>query len=183
MSEYKEMEKLDETLHLSGKELNYVNLFNEIKEAVPFAEKVANQMGFDVTTAEDAKEAVYNLLDFRYAGQGVKGFIFYDETNKFFNDNAGDILDYAKERCDDLGVSLTKFINSFECFDTNDDVVEDLLLNDGESVKRALAWFALEETAHRMKELSFELTSLADIKDIDEIFIQDCNTQTESKKM
>ena len=182
MSEYKEMEKLDETLHLSGKELNYVNLFNEIKEAVPFAEKVANQMGFDVTKAEDAKAAVYNLLDIRSADQGVGGFIYYDETNKFFNDNAEDILDYAKEMSDDLGENLSEFINSFNCLNTSD-VVEDLLLNDGESVKNALAWFALEETANRMNDLSFELTSLADIKDIDEKFIQDCNTQTESKKM
>ena len=114
-------------------------------------EAVLNQLGFD--KYELNEEATGTLEDIRNHGinGGFTGFIYYSDTEKFFDDNRYDILSMASEMAQEFGQSVSEMIAGFNCIDLTTQEVEAFLLNlDDENettLKNALAWFAAEEVA------------------------------------
>ena len=95
------------------------------------------------------------------ADAGFSGFIYYNETCKFFDDNKDLIFEQLLEDRANIGYnSLTEMLSSFRCFkdvDTYD--IEAFLINsDDESneeqttLKNGLAWYALESVAWQLEE-------------------------------
>jgi hypothetical protein len=88
------------------------------------------------------------------ADGGWNGFIWYDDTKKFYRRNRKAILQLAEQLADDIGEDLLSMVASFNCLKcyklTQNEVAQALYLSKGEwvdSVQNAMAWFALEETA------------------------------------
>ena len=88
------------------------------------------------------------------ASGGVGGFIYYNETVKFYRRNRKANLQLAEQMADDLGEDLLSMVASFNCLKcyklTNNEVAQALYMSKGEwvdSVQNAMAWFALEEIA------------------------------------
>ena len=97
------------------------------------------------------------------ADAGWVGFTYYAETCQFALDNWSDIVELCREMidgCYDAGTSLAQFIAGFNCMQgyTVADVERVLMDRTNEeidghtTVLNALAWFALEETAHAIVE-------------------------------
>ena len=95
------------------------------------------------------------------AGTGWNGFINYSDTLAFYKAHKADILALAKQLADDLGEDMLNMIAGFGCLKaeklTPDEIAEALYSGRGvvtTTVRNAMAWFALEETA---RELNPEL--------------------------
>ncbi len=110
------------------------------------------------------KKAIQTLTDIinspHGASGGFNGFIYYDDTCKFAQDNIKDIFDYAYEQAEQLGEGVYKMISNFNCL--NDMNVKEtevastihLALKGVEDdqgnetqILNALSWYALEEVA------------------------------------
>ena len=95
------------------------------------------------------------------ADAGFSGFIYYNETCKFFDDNKDLIMEQWLEDRWSIGYnSLTEMLSSFKCFkdvDTYD--IEAFLINSEDesneeqiTLKNGLAWYALESVAWQLEE-------------------------------
>ena len=95
------------------------------------------------------------------ADAGFSGFIYYNETCKFFDDNKDLIMEQLLEDRANIGYnSLTEMLSSFKCFkdvDTYD--IEAFLINSEDesneeqtTLKNGLAWYALESVAWQLEE-------------------------------
>lgn len=81
-----------------------------------------------------------------------------------YKSHKADIIEMAKQMADDLGNSMIGMIRNFRCLTnagkpdyTEDEIAEAIYAGRGESadtIRNAIAWFALEETA---RELNAEL--------------------------
>ncbi len=94
------------------------------------------------------------------ASGGFNGFIYYDDTCKFAQDNIKDIFDYAYEQAEQLGEGVYKMISNFNCLNDMNvketevastihlalKGVEDSQGNETQ-ILNALSWYALEEVA------------------------------------
>jgi len=112
--------------------------------------------------SDNKDEAIQTLKDISNNGAsgGFSGFIYYDETCKFAQDNIKDIFDYAHDQADELGEGVYKMISNFNCFKDMDvketevastihlalKGVEDSQGNETQ-ILNALSWYALEEVA------------------------------------
>lgn len=105
--------------------------FLEVCRHPKLARKVLSQLGVDW------KDLIEHPEDYRDAGEGVSGFIYYCETEPFAKKNIELILEALEEFEDEMGASLKK---------------QEPFLN-------WLAWFALENTVQEVidfKEGVFE---------------------------
>ena len=95
------------------------------------------------------------------ADRGFNGFISYNETCKFFDDNKDLIMEQLLEDRANTGYNLlTEMLSSFKCFkdvDTCD--IEAFLINSEDesneeqtTLKNGLAWYALESVAWQLEE-------------------------------
>lgn len=131
-------------------------------------QKVIEQMGFN-TLDIDCAHALKNVLrspDGAAAGFG--GFIYYSETCKFFDDNKRLIIKQLQEQAQDIGCpSITDMVCGFNCLKdcVNTWEVENVLMFDDDedtTIKNALAWYALEETAYNLEEIIDEIIENAE---------------------
>lgn len=92
---------------------------------------------------------------------GFNGFIYYNETCKFFDDNKDLIMEQLLEDRSSIGYnSLTEMLSSFECFkDVDTYNIEAFLINSEDesneeqtTLKNGLAWYALECVAWELDE-------------------------------
>lgn len=98
------------------------------------------------------------------ADAGWPGFTYTADTVQFYKSHKADIIEMAKQMADDLGNSMIGMIRNFRCLTnagkpdyTEDEIAEAIYAGRGESadtIRNAIAWFALEETA---RELNAEL--------------------------
>lgn len=80
----------------------------------------------------------------RGADAGWAGFVYYNETSKFYDDNHKEIWDLLGDMADDVGSkSILELLSGFGAAGTveNDDTFKNLL-----------AWFALEEVARALED-------------------------------
>ena len=91
------------------------------------------------------------------ADAGWAGFTYYIDTLAFYKAHKGDILALAEQTANDLGEDMLTMIAGFGCL-RNDKlspsaIGEALYSGRGEdatTVRNAMAWFALEETAREL---------------------------------
>lgn len=92
------------------------------------------------------------------ASGGFCGFIYNSETDKFFRDNRGMIVNLVKDMADEFDQTPIDFVNGFRCLDGQGDEAEiaralyGRIKSDECQVTVALAWFALEEVALYLQE-------------------------------
>lgn len=116
--------------------------------------KVIEQMGYDSID----EECVQSLRDVANhgAGGGVGGFIYYNETNEFFDKNRALILTALDDVAENLGEDALVMVTKFHClkdFKLSTTQVAKVIYGRGDfelsnQIKNALSWFALEEVAY-----------------------------------
>lgn len=122
-------------------------------------QRVIEQLGYD----ELDKEAAQTLKDMANYGidGGFTGFIYYNETCKFFEDNKELIMAQLLEDRWSIGYSsLTEMLSSFRCLkDVDTYNIEQFLINsddesneDETTLKNGLAWYAAETVAFQLEE-------------------------------
>lgn len=124
-------------------------------------EAVAEQLGYEVDD-KDFKRECEDICRSPYgAAAGFTGFIYYSETEEFFDKNKDLILDLAEEMadmCDYAGT--TDMIKNFGCLRddklTDDEIAKVIWANretdNSTQIKNAMSWFALEEVARYIAE-------------------------------
>lgn len=129
--------------------------YNNMKEAV------IKQLNM---SEEDTKQTLKDVINGGAAG-GFSGFIYHYETVKFAKDNIKAIYGYAKEQAQELGEDVYKMIQGFYCLKDMSPLISEIAdtihghpdkatVTDGmdTQILNALAWYALEEVAHRETE-------------------------------
>lgn len=115
----------------------------------PLAKAVHEQLGGD-------DYATQQLAQVRSGNDGWNGFIYYEETEKFYNSNRQKVLNYAKELAVEFGESLCQMVANFNSVDASEDEIALTLYGSKKQcnidVANALAWFALEEVAYHFQE-------------------------------
>jgi len=90
------------------------------------------------------------------ADGGYHGFIYYDDTCKFFRAHKLAIIELAEELAEDLGENVLELIKNFNCLHGEYSTAEiakvlygrwDNNSNYHTQIANAMAWFALEEVA------------------------------------
>ena len=118
---------------------------------------VIEQLGYSASDPE-LRETLTDVSNHGASG-GVGGFIYHNDTIKFFDNNRESIMELAKNLADDLGESIYEMIASFNCLVGQyslDEIVETLhgVENDSSTqVKNAMSWFALEEVARSVVDV------------------------------
>ena len=119
--------------------------------------KVIKQLNID--DEDELKQTLTDITNSPHgASGGFNGFIYYDDTCKFAQDNIKDIFDYAYEQAEQLGEGVYKMISNFNCLNDVKETevastihlalkgVEDDQGNETQ-ILNALSWYALEEVA------------------------------------
>jgi hypothetical protein len=106
---------------------------------------VVDQFGGWESFVDSAEDVTNHGID-----GGFGGFIYYNETVKFTEDNLDAILDMAKEMAESMGDNnIFTMIASFNCVNESAEEVAEAIYNkDSEErtqIFNALAWFAGEE--------------------------------------
>lgn len=129
------------------------------KTLTELQQRVIEQLGYDDFNKEVASE-LKNIANYGIDG-GYTGFIYYNETCQFFEDNKDLIMAQLLEDRWSIGYSsLTEMLSSFKCLDGVDAYhIEQFLINsDDESnedetiLKNGLAWYAAETVAYQLEE-------------------------------
>lgn len=119
---------------------------------------VINQLGYD-TLDVDAANELSNVMR-GGANAGFTGFIYYNETCKFFEDNKELIMAQLLEDRWSIGyTSLTEMLSSFNCLkDVDTYNIEQFLINsddesneDETTLKNGLSLYALETVAYQLE--------------------------------
>lgn len=127
---------------------------------------VIEQMGYNELTPECATTLKDVMRSREGAAAGFTGFIYYSETCKFFDDNKKLIIEELQQDAQDLGCpSITDMVCGFNCLKdvVNAWEVENVLIFDSPddenetTIKNALAWYALEQTAYKLEEVIDEI--------------------------
>jgi hypothetical protein len=91
------------------------------------------------------------------ASGGVSGFTYYTETLAFYKSHKADILAMAQNMADDMGEEMLAMVAGFNCLKDDKlsatEIGEALFSGRGDaaqSVRNAMAWFALEEVAREL---------------------------------
>ena len=122
--------------------------------------RVIEQLSGESELNQDNASTLKDIASYG-ADAGFSGFIYYNETCKFFDDNKDLIFEQLLDDRTNIGYnSLTEMLSSFRCFkdvDTYD--IESFLINsDDESneeqttLKNGLAGNALESVAGQLEE-------------------------------
>lgn len=119
---------------------------------------VVNQLGYDELDKECASQ-LKDIMNYGIDG-GFTGFIYYNETCKFFEDNKELIMaQLLEDRCSIGYTSLTEMLSSFNCLkDVDTYNIEQFLINSGDesnedetTLKNGLAWYAAETVASQLE--------------------------------
>lgn len=85
------------------------------------------------------------------AMSGFSGFTYYVDTIAFFKKNKKAIMELVNEQAKDFGVCAFQMIADFKCLKVDVGSVAEAIHNphteDIDSVRNALAWYALEEVS------------------------------------
>lgn len=89
---------------------------------------------------------------------GFSGFIYYNDTIAFTENNLDSILEMAKEQAESIGCdNIFTMISGFNCVnETPEEVAEAIYNSDSEnktSILNALAWYAGEEVCRSYTDL------------------------------
>ena len=128
-------------------------------------QRVIEQLSGESELNEDNASILKDVAN-HGAYAGFNGFIYYNETCKFFDDNKDLIIEQLLEDRVNIGYSsLTEMLSSFKCFkdiDTYD--IEAFLINSEDesneektTLKNGLAWYALESVAWQLEEQIAEI--------------------------
>ena len=84
---------------------------------------------------------------------GFSGWIYYTETNEFYDNNERDIKSLLSEQADEYGQGVSELLASFNCLDISTGEADNFLMGldeeeDNTQIKNALAWFTVEHYAH-----------------------------------
>lgn len=96
------------------------------------------------------------------AAAGFCGFIYYRETVAFWRANRPKIMALINQYADDFGQNALEVVANFNGFKgiyTDDEIGRALYGNYNEEltgIYNGLAWFALEEVAHRYADYEYE---------------------------
>lgn len=99
------------------------------------------------------KEAIETLGDVYHYGAdgGFPGFVYYNDTQKFYRRHRAAIVELAEEMASELSENVIEMIKNFGCLRsgiTTESIAKALYGNvDDPEVPNALAWFTLEEVA------------------------------------
>jgi len=123
-------------------------------------EAVIKQLGF--TELNDELQEILQDICKCGADAGWSGFIYYNDTTKFYDDNEKLIKQHLKDNYQDYGQdygynSIIEMVESFNCFKQfkNNEIelfFMDMLDDDDDIIviKKGLAWYALEEVAREL---------------------------------
>lgn len=96
------------------------------------------------------------------AAAGFTGFIYYVETVAFWRANRKKIMDVLSDYSEGLGQNVLEIVSNFNGFRgiwTDDEIGRALYGNYNDKydqIYNGLAWFALEEVAHRYSDYEYE---------------------------
>lgn len=122
---------------------------NTLKQAV------IEQLGYESENDEELIQVCEDISNHGIGG-GFGGFIYYNETIKFFDDNKEDIMVRLGQLADEIGMNKYDLIVSFSCLNklySVDQVVDGIYIEGDENesqIKNALSWFAAEEIAREI---------------------------------
>ena len=139
-----------------GNEVDTEAFIQKIKEYVPLFEEIAKQMGYsDIYNDKDDLIGVLQEMDNIYrhgCNSGISGFIYYDETEKFFDENSSEIIESHKDMADSLGESFDEMVSNFQ---NGGDYIIDLL-EGGNRLKNDLVFGYLENKVSCLFDSDFE---------------------------
>ena len=139
-----------------GNEVDTEAFIQKIKEYVPLFEEIAKQMGYsDIYNDKDDLIGVLQEMDYIYrhgCNSGISGFIYYDETEKFFDENSSEIIESHKDMADSLGESFDEMVSNFQ---NGGDYIIDLL-EGGNRLKNDLVFGYLENKVSCLFDSDFE---------------------------
>ena len=138
------------------KEVDTEAFVEKIKEYCPLFEEIANQMGYsDIYSDKDDLVSVLQEMNTIYhhgCSCGISGFIYYNETEEFFDENSSEIIDSYKDMADSLGESFDEMVSNFR---NGGDYIIDLL-EGGNRLKNDLVWGYLEYKTGELFDSDFE---------------------------
>jgi len=122
---------------------------------------VINQLGYDELD-KDCASQLKNISNYGIDG-GFSGFIYYNETCQFFDDNKVLILTQLEEDAFNFGEDMLTMISHFNCLTDNQrkpqytptEIMNAIYNQDDENetqIKNALAWYAAETVAFQLEE-------------------------------
>jgi len=97
------------------------------------------------------------VRDFRSADDGHDGFIYYEDTVKFWKKHKKLIMESLKEDADCCETSIVEFVESFRILESTslDDIAKALYgqyKEDYDHIYNCLAWYALETAIEKERE-------------------------------
>jgi len=120
----------------------YNNLTNRV---IDYYEEQAN----NYDSMDDLLRDMEDLQRYGCVSGMIGDLIYYDDTNKFFDDYKEEINDLLSEVLDGTGLSMEELFG--DKYDKEDPLIIDY------SNKNLLAWFGFEETSNRIYENLVEL--------------------------
>ena len=138
-------------------EVDIIAFIKKIKEYIPLFDKIVIQMGYNggiYINKYDLIEILKEMDTIYHHGcsSGICGFIYYNETEKFFDENRDEIIDSYKDMADNLGESFDKMVSNFR---NGGDYIIDLL-EGGSRLKNDLVWGYLENKVGYLFDSNFE---------------------------
>ena len=138
-------------------EVDITAFIQKIKEYIPLFDEIVIQMGYnneiyinkyDLMEVLKEMDTIYN----HGCSSGICGFIYYNETEKFFDKNRDEIIDSYKDMADNLGESFDKMVSNFR---NGGDYIIDLL-EGGSRLKNDLVWGYLENKVGYLFDSDFK---------------------------
>ena len=129
----------------------------KLKEYIPLFDEIVIQMGYNseiYINKYDLMEVLKEMDTIYHHGcsSGICGFIYYNETKKFFDENRDEIIDSYKDIADNLGESFDKMVSNFR---NGGDYIIDLL-EGGSRLKNDLVWGYLENKVGYLFDSNFK---------------------------
>jgi len=107
--------------------------FSTIREWLEDEVKEKNEEGYTTFLNDLTKHGCISGM--------VSSLIYYEDTNAFYDQFESEIWEMLEESAQDQGINILELIGHFKGADN----VEDM-----STFKNLLAWYACEETAHKM---------------------------------
>jgi len=122
-------------------------------------QQVIKQLGYepsDINTDDDLDSMISDIANYGIDG-GFTGFIEYNDTVAFFDNNRELIIQSLIEFADDCGESVSDMVKTFRYLKDMESTIDCVLMNvycveqaEEISVKNSLSWFAAENTCSRL---------------------------------
>ena len=138
-------------------EVDIEAFIKKIKEYIPLFDEIVKQMGYNneiYTNKYDLIEVLKEMDTIYHHGcsSGICGFIYYNETEKFFDENSNEIIDSYKDIADSLGESFDEMVSNFR--NSGDYIID--LLEGGSRLKNDLVWGYLENKVGYLFDSDFK---------------------------